>query len=115
MNAAKKAYNRKILKETEGMSPEEKKKYMLAEEKKKELEKRARDLEFQLFPENYDQVYDSLSDSKMRQQGKNPMSAEYIAKVNECRAKLGVTPLGENGLPVDNSTLEYCRDLIGDK
>ena len=97
------------------MNLEEKKKYMLAEEQKKELEKRVRDLEFQLFPENYDQVGDSMSDSKMRKQGKNPMSAEYTAKVNARRVKLGVTPLGENGLPVDNSAFQYCINLLSDK
>jgi len=43
------------------------------------------------------------------------MSVEYKVKVNARRVKLGFTPLGENGLPVDNSTFHYCMNLLSDK
>ena len=46
---------------------------------------------------------------------KNPMRAEYAAKINVRRVKLGVTPLEEKGFPVDNSVFQYCKDLITGK
>ena len=114
MTAAKKAYNRKVLKETEGMSKEEKQNYIFIEEMIKKFEKLSRELESELFPELSDEYYDSNSDSAMRRRGESPMSAEYTIKVNERRAKLGFKPLGKNGLPVD-STSQYCKDLITSK
>jgi len=111
MQAAKKAYSRKMLKETEGMTTEEKKNYVLVEEMIGKFEDLARELENKLFPERYDMVSDSIQDSKMRKQGKNPMSAAYTEKVNTRRQKLGFMSLGKDGLPVD-STMDYCKDLI---
>lgn len=111
MTAAKKAYNKKVLKETEGMTQKDKQNYMFVEEMVQKFEKLARELEFELFPEIYDMQGDSISDANMRRQGKSPMNAEYTEKVNEKRRRLGFLPLGENGLPVD-SALQYCKDLI---
>jgi hypothetical protein len=37
-------------------------------------------------------VYDSFSEAKDRQQGKNPMNAEYVEKTNTLRAQFGFTP-----------------------
>ena len=79
-----------------------------------QFEKLAKELEFELFPEIYDMQGDSISDAKMRRQGKSPMSAEYTEKVNKKRRRLGFLPLGADGLPVDD-TLQYCRDLIAGK
>lgn len=49
-------------------------------------------LHFELFPEEYDYMYDSNADTKDRRNGINPMSQSYIDKVNERRIKLGVKP-----------------------
>ncbi len=111
MTAAKKAYKRKVAAETANMTEKEKQKYMAAEEMTQKTEKLARERHQELFPEAYDMMGDSSSDSQMRRQGKNPMSEEYTAKVNEKRRRLGFLLLGENGLPVD-SAWQYCRDLI---
>ena len=51
-----------------------------------------RELHAALFPEEYDHMYDSASEAKDRQRGKNPMSAEYVEKTNTLRAQLGFTP-----------------------
>ena len=116
MTAEKKAYKRKVAAETANMTEEEKQKYMADEEMAQKFEKLARERHQELFPEAYEMMGDSTSDSKMRQQGKNPMSEEYTAKVNERRKKLGFQPLGDNGLPVDNgATMQYCEDLISKK
>ena len=51
-----------------------------------------RELHAALFPEEYDHMYDSVSEAKDRQRGKNPMSAEYVEKTNTLRAQVGFTP-----------------------
>lgn len=45
-----------------------------------------------LFPEEYDHMYDSVSEAKDRQRGKNPMSSEYVEKTNTLRVQLGFKP-----------------------
>ncbi len=88
MTAAKKAYNKKVLKETEGMTQEDKQNYMFVEEMVQKFEKLARELEFELFPEIYDMQGDSISDANMRRQGKSPMNAEYTGQENMHQKKL---------------------------
>jgi hypothetical protein len=56
------------------------------------LQHLGRELHAALFPEEYDHMYDSVSEAKDRQRGKNPMSAEYEEKTNTLRAQLGFTP-----------------------
>lgn len=51
-----------------------------------------RELHAALFPEEYDHMYDSVSEAKDRRRGKNPMNAEYMEKTNTLRAQLGFTP-----------------------
>ena len=46
----------------------------------------------ELFPEEYDFYYDSVLDAKERAQGINPMSPEYVTKVDAPRTALGVAP-----------------------
>lgn len=53
------------------------------------LRRLARELHVALFPEEYDRIYDSVSDAKDRRQGKNPMNAAHIEKTNARRALLG--------------------------
>ena len=116
MTAAKKAYNKKVARETDGMSQEEKEHYLFVEKMIDRFENLVRELGIELFPEIYDRTGDSIRDSQMRQLGKNPMSPEYTEKVNERRKKLGFRPLGANGLPVDHgATIQYCEDLITGK
>jgi len=56
---------------------------------------RATELHAALFPEEYDCVYDSISEAKDRRRGISPMSAEYIAKTNARRKLLGFAPFKE--------------------
>jgi hypothetical protein len=51
----------------------------------------AREFHAALFPEEYEHMFDSVTDAKGRQQGKNPMSIEYIYETNARRAQLGFT------------------------
>ena len=52
-----------------------------------------KEVHLEIFPEEYDQQIDSVSDAKDRRQGKNPMCAAYVAKVNSRRNTLGISPL----------------------
>ena len=84
----------------------------IGEEKVREMERAqslARSIHKEMFPEEYDFMMDSISDAQDRRRGINPMSAEYTAKVNARRSELGVTPLGENGMPTDNSSLGVAK------
>ena len=64
---------------------------------------------FEMFPEEYDEQMDSISDANDRLRGKNPMRAEYVAKVNDRRKVLGVSPLGDNGMPTDKESWEVAH------
>lgn len=66
-----------------------------------------------LFSEEYDFIYDSNVDSIRRARGENPMSGEYIKRMNDKRVKLGFLPLSEDGYAIDSeNTKEYCIKLI---
>jgi hypothetical protein len=73
------------------------------------LETLTKEAHLEIFPEEYDQQMDSISDAKDRRQGKNPMCAGYAAKVNSRRKALRVSPLNENGIPTNNEIWELAR------
>ena len=70
-----------------------------------------------LFPEEYDCMYDSTSEAKARRRGVNPMRESYQEEVNLRRLKLGVKPyMGNVGVEnIDTSSLmtslEYCKKV----
>jgi hypothetical protein len=66
-----------------------------------------------LFPEEYDFLYDSEADAHVRIEGHNPKPSEYQEKVNSRREKLSAQPLAENGMASSNATFIFvCRLLI---
>tara|TARA_Y100000385_G_scaffold127843_1_gene133062 strand:+ start:373 stop:927 length:555 start_codon:yes stop_codon:yes gene_type:complete len=67
-------------------------------------------LHIELFSEEYDKIYDSISDAKERAKGINPMSKEYQLKVAKKRKKLGVSQLSSSGDSVDDSSWELCKE-----
>lgn len=77
--------------------------------KSKEKNDLIKKLHDKLFPEEYDFMYDSIADANDRARGKNPMSKDYQKEVNEKRASLGVSQLSENGMAVDDSSLDFCK------
>tara|TARA_B100000963_G_scaffold210441_1_gene183329 strand:+ start:193 stop:747 length:555 start_codon:yes stop_codon:yes gene_type:complete len=64
----------------------------------------------ELFAEEYDFMYDSISDSNDRAKGINPMSKEYQLKMAEKRRRLGVSQLSSSGRSVDDSSRELCKE-----
>ena len=67
-----------------------------------------------LFHEEYDELYDSNVEAHERALGKNPMRAEHIEAAAQKRKKLGVSPLGIDGRPMDYSSDRYVHQLIFD-
>jgi hypothetical protein len=72
----------------------------------------ARELHVALFSEEYDHVYDSISEAKARARGKNPMNAEYIAKTNNRRAKLGFSPYDVGQTARNENTLAWVTQNL---
>lgn len=69
-------------------------------------------LHLTLFSEEYDEMWDSLSEIKDRDKGINPMLPEYTERMNKKRAAFGVTPLNEAGRPVDLSAYRFCEEVV---
>ncbi len=82
------------------------------QKKQSSFNKMAEKLGFILFSEETDYMLDSGVDVKDRNRGINPMSKEYQQEVDRKRKALGVSPLNEAGLSKDNSSTEFCRDVI---
>lgn len=68
----------------------------------------------ELFEEEYINQYDSNQDISDRKKGINPMNEKYVLKMNKKREKIGVSKLGNNGLPTDNSSELYIKKIIFD-
>ena len=71
-----------------------------------------RELHAALFPEEYDHMYDSVSEAKDRQRGKNPMSAEYVEKTNTLRAQLGFTPFSVGPNAYNDDTYSWVMEKL---
>ena len=65
-----------------------------------------------LFGEEWDFMADSGVDSKSRSRGHNPMRQEYRDRVAQKREAFGVSPLAENGMPVDDSATRFCEEVV---
>ena len=105
MNKVKREEARKLREATENLSADELKEFF----RKREIQALAKKIHFELFPEEYDFMVDSIADVKDRRRGINPMSEDYTAGVNARRKELGVSPLGGNGMPTDNSSWDIAR------
>lgn len=111
MNRLKKEELKKYLAARDGLTPDEVAKLDRQEKLERELEERARRFHVQLFPEEYDGYYDSLSDSEDRRRGINPMSASYIERTNRRRVALGFSDDACETGP-RNDTLGWVREML---
>jgi hypothetical protein len=71
-----------------------------------------RELHAALFPEEYDHMYDSVSEAKDRQRGKNPMSAEYVEKTKTLRAQVGFTPFSVGPDACNDDTYSWVMEKL---
>ncbi|MEZ8990187.1 hypothetical protein AB4342_18565 [Vibrio breoganii] len=75
-----------------------------------------REMHSELFPEEYDHLYDSNVEVRARNRGENPMSEDYQRKVNLRRFAMGVEPYG-GSVGIDDTeglitSWQYCEDNI---
>jgi len=74
-----------------------------------EIEKLARELHLEKFPEEYDYMSDDAADYNNRiHRNINPMRQSYIDKVNERRISKGFLALAENGMAINDDTYNFC-------
>jgi len=111
MNRAKKEEIRKYNEARQGKSIEEISEIDRQDKLDAQIKKLASLLHGQLFPEEYVFMSDSISDAKDRGRGINPMSEDYIRKVDDKRRVLGFSPLTSAGKTTDNDTLEFCMKI----
>lgn len=78
------------------------------EAKQAEVLALANKIHSEIFPEEYDYIYDSIADVSDRKRGINPMNKEYIEKVNAKRITAGVTSLAANGMSQSKDSWEIA-------
>jgi hypothetical protein len=108
MNRFKKEAKKKHDEARVGLSPEE---IEILDQKEAELNKiedLAHKIHIERFPEEYDFMYDDHVDANRRERGENPMSKEYIDRIKEKRAALGVSPLSSSGMSKSDDTRDMC-------
>ena len=115
MNRHRKEEIRKYQEAREGLTTKEIEELDRQEAYLEKVGSLANELHHKLFPEEYDHMYDSISDANDRSRGICPMNPEYIKKVQARRAELGVDPLVANGLPVSNESYALCRKLAEER
>ena len=83
MNKFKKIENQKYIEKTKNMSDEDKRNYEILLNLQSSFESLVNELHVKLFPEEFDFQYDSSVDANRRRLGENPMSEDYINRMNE--------------------------------
>jgi len=112
MNRYRKEELRRRREAREGLTPEEVADLDHREAEAASFEDEVRSWHSRIFTEEYDHMYDSIADARDRDRGVNPMSQEYIARVNARRAALGFADYmdTDSDLPLD--TQSWVRDLL---
>jgi len=82
------------------------------EERRRIYRKFRRSLHANLFPEEYDFMYDDHVDAKARARGENPMQESYQIRVNERRKKMGIEPPMSNGRVKYNDSSQYTTEVM---
>ncbi len=108
MNRMKKEAKRKYDEARVGLSDQEIAALDREDLKKEKIERLAQKIHGEKFPEEWDFMGDSILDASKRSKGINPMSEEYIAKVNKRRENLGVSPFSCQGMRLSSDTWELC-------
>lgn len=108
MNRYKAEEARKRREARAGLSELEIKRLDVDENRERLITELARKIHIERYAEEYDFYYDSIADAADRRRGINPMSADHVAKVAEKRRKQGLTPLGDNGMPVSTDSWEIA-------
>jgi hypothetical protein len=108
MNRFKKEEKIKLDDARKGLSEKEIEILDKKEEEGNRIKELSRKIHRERFSEEYDFMYDSNVDANDRDRGINPMSKEYIERINKKREALGVSPLSESGMSISDDTMDLC-------
>jgi hypothetical protein len=112
MNRFKKEEKRKYLEKRKGKTADE-----IAEIDNQETVEQAIEfisdcLHSKIFKEEYDHLFDGISDYAARRRGINPMSDDYIKRMAVKRECLGVSQLSSSGLSESSDSNDFCFKLV---
>jgi hypothetical protein len=79
------------------------------DQKELEFQQRVRERHAELFFEEYDYMFDSLSEARNRQRGLSPMRASYLEKTNDRRVAMGFEPLSDSGHATSRDTYDFVE------
>lgn len=94
------------------MAKKKKWKNIPIDREEEEFRRRVRERHIELFPEEYDHMFDSFSDARERQKGHSPMNPEHMARANESRMEMGFEPLSENGYAASRDTYRFVEERM---
>jgi hypothetical protein len=94
------------------MAKKENRKDIPISREEEEFQRLVRKRHIELFPEEYDHMFDSFSDARERQKGRNPKDPKVIACINESRIKMGFEPLSQGGYAVNQDTYRYVEQRL---
>jgi hypothetical protein len=94
------------------MAKKEKWKNTAIDREEEEFNRRVRARHIELFPEEYDHMFDSFSDARERQKGRSPMNLDNLARANESRMVMGFEPLSETGSATSRDTYRFVEERM---
>ena len=77
-----------------------------------EFQRQVRKRHIELFPEEYDHMFDSFSDARERQKGRSPMNPDHLARANAPRMAMGFEPLSERGYATGGDTFRFVEEKM---
>lgn len=114
MNREKKEELKRYREARKGLTPDEIAVVDAREAAEKTFAKDVEQMHLRLFPEEYDFMLDDGVDAKLRAQGINPMSSEYIARVDARRAALGFAAYMAKNDSRPDDTMGWVRQMMLD-
>ena len=94
------------------MAKKKKWKNIPIDREEEEFQRRVRERHIELFPEEYDHMFDSFSDARERQKGHSLMNPDHMASANKSRMEMGFEPLSENGYATSRDTFRFVEERM---
>lgn len=94
------------------MAKKEKWKNTPIDREEEEFQRRVRARHIELFPEEYDHMFDSFSDARERKKGRSPMNPDHLAGLNASRKAMGFEPLSESGYATSRDTFRFVEERM---
>jgi hypothetical protein len=82
------------------------------EREEEAFQRRVRERHIELFPEEYDYMFDSFSEARERSKGLSPMDAAYLENASQRRVAMGFKPLSDSGYATSRDTFDYVEQKM---